>query len=191
MGFRVATAEQARQLLSLSGVVRPQPLSDWTGAFPIPPAIERFYREVGPADVYIESYGNPFFLPSLSKLWQFQAGYRWNGLSGEPVADWRDDWLVVADQGGDPFILSRSSGAVLHDEHGRGMWQPGELFPDLYTMAACLGQLGAVVASAGECFTDEDCRIRPEWRDEALMGLRHLLGSPWAAEFVLGSLGWR
>jgi hypothetical protein len=53
-----------------------------------------------------------------------------------------------------------------------------------------LGQLGAVVAAAGERFTDEDCRIRPECRGEALSGLRQLLGSWWAAECVLASLGW-
>ncbi len=182
----MTTAEQARNLLSLSGDVRPQPPSDWSGPFPLPPIAERFYIEVGPANVCVESYGNPFFLPSLLKLWPFQSGYRWNGLSGEPVADWQDDWLVVAHQGGDPFILSRSSGAVLHDEHGRGVWEPGELFPDLFTMAACLGQLGAVVAEAGEAFTDEDCHIRLEWRDAAIAGLRSLLGTSRAAESVLG-----
>lgn len=186
----MATAEQARQLLSLSGDVRPQPPEDWTGAFPLPPAVEQFYLEVGPADVFIESYGNGFSLPSLAKLWSRQAGYRWNGLTNEPVADWQDDWLVVADQGGDPFILSRSSGVVLHDQHGRGVWEPGELFPDLNTMAACLGQLGAIVAAAGEDFTNEDCQICPEWHDASLAGLRQLLGSLGAAECVLASFGW-
>lgn len=186
----MATAEQARLMLSRFGVVRPQPPSDWSGPFPIPPAVERFYREVGPVDICVESYGNPFFLPRLAELWKFQAGYRWNGLSGEPIADWQDEWLVVADQGGDPFILSRSSGAVLHDEHGRGEWEPDEMFPDLVTMAVCLGQLGAVVVEAGPGFTDEDHRICPEWRDAAVAGLRALLGSSWAVERVLGALGW-
>ncbi len=97
---------------------------------------------------------------------------------------------MVADQGGDPFILSRSSGAVLHDEHGRGVWEPGEIFSNLHTMAACLGLLGAVVAAAGDEFTDQDCRIRPEWRKEAVADLERLLGSPWAAESILGLLDW-
>jgi hypothetical protein len=186
----MATAEQARELLSLSGTVRPQQPTDWTGLFPIPNAIERFYHEVGPVDVCVESYGNPFLLPSLTELWQFQAGYCWNGLSGEPAPEWDDDWLVVAYQGGDPFILSRLAGTVLYDQHGRGTWEPGEMFPDLNTMAACLGQLGAVVASAGEDFTDEDCFIRPKWHDKAFRGLQLLLGSSWAADSVLHTLGW-
>jgi hypothetical protein len=186
----VATAEEARRLISASGTVRLQPPTEWSGPFPIPPEVERFYSEVGPVDVCIESFGNAFFLPSLAKLWEFQAGYRWDGLTGEPVADWQDDWLVVADQGGDPFILSRSSGEVLHDEHGRGEWEPGQLFPDLTTMAACLGLLGAVVAKAGKEFTDDQFRIRPKWRAEAVAGLGRLLGSPRDAEDFLHSFGW-
>jgi hypothetical protein len=137
----------------------------------------------------VQSYGNVFFFPSLAGVWQFQAGYRWNGLTGEAIAGWRDDWLVVADQGGDPFILSRSSGLVLHDVHGRGKWEPSELFPDLNSLAACLGQLGAVVVAAGKAFKDEDCRIRPEWLAEAGAGLRQL-GASTTADRVLSALGW-
>ena len=132
----MVTAEVTKRLLALHGDVRAQPASDWTGAFPIPPAIERFYREVGPLNVTIEVHGNPYFLPALADLWQFQAGYRWNGLSGEPIEDWPDDWLVVADEGGDPFIFVRSSAVVLHAYHGEGEWDAGEMFPDLNTMAA-------------------------------------------------------
>jgi hypothetical protein len=186
----MVTAEQARLQLSLHGIVQPQLPNAWSGGLPLAAVLERYYREVGPVDVCIESFGNPFFLPSLARLWSLQAGYRWNGLSGEPVADWQDDWLVVAHQGGDPFILSRSSGTVLHDQHGRGRWEPGELFPDLNAMAGCLGFLGSVVVSAGENLADEDFRIRPACRHEAITGLQRLLGSAMTAEVVLESLGW-
>jgi hypothetical protein len=186
----VTTAELARQLLSLHGIVRAQQPRDWTGPFALPTTVERYYWEVGPFDVYIRAYGNPFFVPRLGGLWDFQAGYRWNGITREPSADWNDDWLVVADQGGDPFILSRRSGAVLHDQHGCGVWEPVELFPDLNTMAACLGQLGAVVVSAGKDFTTEDCYVRPEWRAKVTEELCRLLNSSTAAEGVLGALAW-
>jgi hypothetical protein len=116
--------ERAKEVLALHGEVRPQPPSDWNGPFPIPPAIERFYREVGPVDVRIGAYGNPYFLPRLTGLWEFQAGYRWNGLSGERIEDWDDDWLVVADEGGDPFMFSRSSGRILHAySWGQSCWK--------------------------------------------------------------------
>jgi hypothetical protein len=186
----MVTAEVAKRLLALHGEVRPQPASDWTGAFPIPPAVERFYREVGPVNVTIKAHGNPYFLPSLADLWQFQAGYRWNGLSTEPIEDWPDDWLVVADEGGDPFIFARSSGVVLHAYHGEGKWDAGEMFPDLNTMAACLAQIGAIVLEAGDDFTEEDCSIRPKYRVLASARLQELLGSKSDAEAVLGVLGW-
>ena len=157
----MVSAVQAKELLAIHGRVRPQPPSDWSGTFALPPCVERFYRDVGPVDVYIDACGNEPFLPRLAKLWDFQAGYRWNSLYGEPNEDWDDDWLVVADQGGDPFILSRSSGVVLIAEHGAGSWDPAELFPDMNTMAACLGYLGSIVQVAGDDFTDEKCDIRP------------------------------
>lgn len=186
----MVAAERARELLSIHGIVRPQPPDDWTGILPLPAPLQRFFQEVGPADITIESYGNAFFLPRLATLWQFQGGYRWNGLTGQPIGDWSDDWLVIADQGGDPFILSRASGRVLHAVHGTGVWEPGEMFADLNTMAACLGHLGAVAVSAGRALTDEGCLIRPEYRDQALDGLRRLLSSASAAESILGTLGW-
>jgi hypothetical protein len=186
----MVTAEQARELLSRHGLVQSQPPDAWTGIFSIPAPVERFYQEVGPADIMIESYGNAFFLPRLAALWGFQGGYRWNGLTGQPIADWDDDWLVIADQGGDPFIYSRASGRVLHAVHGTGVWEPVELFADLNTMSACLGHLGVVVVSAGEVFTDEGCLIRPEYREQALVGLRRLLTSTSAAESILERLGW-
>jgi hypothetical protein len=186
----MVTAEGAKRLLALHGEVRPQSASDWTGAFPIPAAVERFYQEVGPANVTIEAHGNPYFLPSLADLWQFQAGYRWNGLSGEPIEDWPDDWLVVAMESGDPFIFVRSSGVLLHAYHGEGEWDAGQMFTDLNTMAACLALIGAVVLEAGDEFTEEDCSIRPRYRALASARLQELLGSKSEAEAVLGVLGW-
>ena len=126
LGEAMVTAETAQRLLALHGEVRAQPSSDWTGPFPISPAVEQFYREVGPFNVTIKAHGNPYFLPSLADLWQFQAGYRWNGLSGESIEDWPDDWFVVADEGGNPFIFVRSSGVVLHAYQGEGEWDAGK-----------------------------------------------------------------
>ncbi|MBC8115283.1 MAG: hypothetical protein H7062_12940 [Candidatus Saccharimonas sp.] len=186
----MVTAETAKRLLAFHGEVRPQPLADWIGSFVIPSAIERYYREVGPANITIETHGNPYFLPCLADLWKFQTGYRWNGLSGEPIDDWNDDWLVVADDGGDPFIFERTSGAVLHALHGAGEWDAGVIFPDLNTMAACLAQLGAIVAEAGDAYMEEDCSIRPEFRERASALLQKLLGPRLDAEAVLGTLGW-
>jgi hypothetical protein len=152
--------------------------------------LARYYQEVGPCDISIESYGNPFFLPSLAKLWKFQAGYRWNGLNNKPLAGWNDDWIVVGDQGGDPLIFSRETGKILFAEHGTGSWEPDELFSDLSTMSGCLGAMGTVVAQAGDHFTDDDGYIGPSFRQAAESALTGLLGSLDEARNVLASLGW-
>lgn len=186
----MATAEQARLLLKPHGTVRPQLPGVWKGKIPLPAQVERFYREVGPVDLIIESGGDTFFLPRLSALWKFQAGYRWNGLSGDPIEGWDDDWLVVADQGGDPFIVSRNLGAVQFAQHGAGAWEPTAMFPDLNTMAACLGQVGSVVASAGDRLTDAAGRIRPEYRKLASSEMRELVPADLDVEAVLAALGW-
>jgi hypothetical protein len=187
----MVTEEKARRLLTVHGETSPQSPGDWQGSFPLPPCLEKFYREVGPIDITIEGYGNPYFLPRLASLWSFQAGYRWNSLSGEPIEGWDDDWLVVADEGGDPFILSRSSGVVSYASHGQGEWDPDELFPDLNTMAASLGVLGAIIQEAGLDFTDDDCQIRSEYRKQAFAQLHDLLDSRRLAKRILAILGWR
>jgi hypothetical protein len=189
-GVAMVTVQEVKGLLALHGKVRPQPPADWAGSFSLPSAVERFYWEVGPADITIKAHGNPYFLPCLADLWKFQAGYRWNGLSADPIEDWKDDWLVVADEGGDPFIFERASGAVLHAYHGEGKWDAGEIFPDLNTMAACLAQIGAIVSEAGDAYMEEDCSIRPEFRELATARLQELLGLKSDAEAILDVLGW-
>lgn len=186
----MVTAERARDLLALHGTLRPQLIADWAGEFPLPKTVEKFYQEVGPVDVYVRGYGNDYFFPKLGDLWNFQAGYRWNGLTNEIIEDWNDDWLVVAEEGGDPFICSRSTGVVLHAYHGEGVWDAHEMFPDINTLAACLGQLGAVRLSAGESFVDEEHCIREEHRTLALKQLAQLLGTNTKAQQVLDMLGW-
>jgi hypothetical protein len=183
-------AEVSKRLLELHGETRVQPASNWKGAFPLPPAVEQLYREVGPFNVTIEGYGNPYFLPALAGLWQFQAGYRWNGLSGEPCKDWPGDWLVVADEGGDPFIFVRSSGAILYALHGTGKWEANEIFPDLNTMAACLAQIGAIVleVAAGDDMDEDDDEDDTVYK-LASVRLQKLLGIKSKVKTVLSLLG--
>jgi len=182
--------DTVRELLRAHGAVKPQPTSDWTGTIPLPRAIADFYLEVGPADITIASYGNPYFIPRLSKLWDFQAGYRWNGLTGEAIPEWDNDWIVAADEGGDPFIYSSAKNRVLFAHHGMGNWDPEDWFPDLNTMAACMAILGSVATKAGDHFLDADCFVRPEVLAAAVSQLAPIFGSREAAEEYLGASGW-
>jgi hypothetical protein len=156
----------------------------------LPSELAEFYARVGPLNITIAGYGNSYFLPSLARLWEFQAGYRWNGLTGELVEDWHADWFVVADQGGDPFIYDSATSKILFAYHGRGQWDPAECFPDLPTMAASLATLGSVIRAAGEDFTDAESYVRPKYRDAAAARLLDILGSREATETVFDLAGW-
>jgi hypothetical protein len=181
---------EARKLLAEHGEVRPQPVSDWKGAFPLAPQLAEYYNLVGPVDITVVGYGNPYFLPSLAKLWELQAGYRWNSLSGKAINDWKDDWLVVGDQGGDPFIFDRASSTVLVAHHGEGLWEPKEWFPNVIAMASCLAILGSVVRAAEDNFMDADFYVRQENRVRAVTRLTEVLGSRAKAEAIVGGAGW-
>lgn len=183
-------SETAKQLLETHGEIRSQPASDWNGEFPLPRELERYYREVGPINVTIMSYGNPYFLPSLADLWTFQAGYRWDSFTNESCEDWLETWVVVADEGGDPFILDTQSANVLHAYCGTGTWNAHPIFPDLNTMAACLAQLGAIVLEASDDFVDDESFVRSEWRELAKHKISELTGDNWDSRDLLRILGW-
>ncbi len=184
------TGARAKALLARHGTTKPQATRAWKGDFALPDALERFYREVGPVNVEIPGYGNPYFLPRLSQLWSLQAGYRWNGITGKRLRSWDDDWLVVASEAGDPFILSRTTERVLYAIHGTGSWEPEDAFPDLNTMAACLALLGSIIVRAGASLTDEDATIMPKHRAAALKGVCGLVTSRKSAAEILTGLGW-
>lgn len=143
------TTKQCRSLLAQHGPVESQPPTDWMGDIPLPEAVQHFYEEVGPMDVAIEAHGDAYFFPRLASLWDIQAGYRYNALSGNPLHNWNEDWLVVADHGGDPFIFSQATGAVLQASQGTDAWTPRPLFTDLAEMAAVLATLGNVARANG------------------------------------------
>ena len=141
-------------------------------------------------EVMVEGYGNPYFFPSLARLWDLQAGYRWHGLTGDRIPEWQDDWIVVTTAGGDPYIFDASSGHILFAYHGAGAWEPDVCFSDLPTMALCIATLGAIVRSAGEAFVDDDFNVRPEHREHAVLELTRILGSRPEAEAILAQAEW-
>lgn len=116
----------------------PQLMEKCWGEFDLPVEVEEYYLILGSRNVTIGNYGNPFFLPSLYDLWKFQAGCQFHLGSGAKFEDWSEDWLVIVDQGGDSFIFSHSSGKVSYDLHGKGFWQPDELFVNLEAMVTAI-----------------------------------------------------
>jgi len=175
-----------KEALAPYGELVPQEGGDWDGPFPLPEAVIAFYREVGPVKLNIPAFGNDYFIPPLSDLYEYQSGYRFEDPDSEPFEDWPDEWLVVADQGADPFILDRNLGEILHAYHGEGEWDAGGVFPDILTMAATLAVVGR-----------HTHRIEPEERgpsdeviEDARADLAAILGCPDKAKDALSGLGW-
>jgi hypothetical protein len=158
--------------------------------FLFPTQLSRFTSQY-PVDVTIAGYGNPYFLPSLAQLWRLQAGYRYNPNTGQYLDGWKNNWLVVGDEGGDPFIFDSDSGRVLFAIHGQGTWDTEELFPDLKCMAGCLASIGGVVEKAGLELTDERSYIKQEYVEELETHLEKILDSNEAAQLVVLMLGWK
>ncbi|MBD2095269.1 hypothetical protein H6F90_08870 [Trichocoleus sp. FACHB-591] len=152
--------------------------------------VARYYAELGPDDVTIDAYGNPFFLPSLAGLWEFQSGYRFHPKTMEPFTSWADDWLVVGHQGGAPFIFSRSSSRILYALHGRGVWDANELFESLEAMVTTFAIIGDVVVAAGDDLTDDETYLKGRYVKEVEERVMDVLGSKGEAETVLNSIGW-
>ena len=183
------TAKETRELLCRHGSCAPQGPADWTGPFQLPESLLQFYSGVGPKDVCIEGFGNPTTIHSLKKLWERQAGYRWNGLTNEPIGDWPENWIVVADEGADPYIFDTETTRILFAQHGSGEWDAGEIYLDINTMAACIATLGCVILDS-EDFEDDDCNINPDCRIDAIDRLAKILGSKTKAETIVETAGW-
>lgn len=192
------SSQAVRDALAPFGALRPQPPSDWTGEITPHPSLIRFYEEVGPygedgphgpEGLAIPTTGNPFEIAPLVQLWDRQAGYRSHGPSGERLVGWTDEWLVVADQGGDPFLLDGTTGAVLHGQHGEGAWKLEPMFADVFVMALVLGTIGAVHEEGGDELYDDEFEVRSEWRELLRVRLADTLGTN-EADRIASRLRW-
>lgn len=189
--------ESLRAQFARFGELRPQPRDAWQGDIALPQVLADFYEQVGPwGATYHQNVGpvgitlseTNISFPPLYKLWERQAGYRWDASNGERVAEWQDNWLVIADQNADPFILDTETGKILYAMHGTGAWDAAVVAPDLPTFAAALAAVGVVCLEADEDLRNDDWEIRPEHRARALQALTIVLGDPVEAECFLDVL---
>ena len=195
--------EHLRKLLAPWGALKPQPASDWTGDFSLPQVVAAFYENVGPWGKIVHAHHGQTGLridarlrvdiPPLSRLWDFQAGFRWDGNTRERVKDWKDEWLLVAYAEADPFILDISTGQVLFAFHGAGGWYPKVFAPDLVTAFGALATIANTKARLGEteAFIDEESfEVLPAATQEVEDDLAAFLGGRTEAVQILKVLEW-
>ncbi|KGM21904.1 SMI1/KNR4 family protein [Stenotrophomonas maltophilia] len=181
------------------GLLRAQHEGDWQGPFPLPPVLACFYAQVGPLGQEINAKvgnsgitipGLDVWIPPLRRVWSHQAGYRWHGISGDPIDNWPSNWLVIADRGADPFILDLDDGRVLFSHHGAGLLDAGEVTTDVPTLMAALAAAGTVYLDAGDDLynDDDDGGIRPEHQEAAVQAVARVLGDRLQAESFIETL---
>ena len=95
----------------------------------LPEHYRRFLACHSPLRVFIDSqqHFQGLRLYGAAGLVKAQHGYAWNPVSGEAIADWPEQYLVIADAGADPYCLDLGAVAdgdapVYHAEHGMGAW---------------------------------------------------------------------
>lgn len=91
-----------------------------------------FYSRHNPVEVVIESFWQDITFSPFADLDDQQIGYATDGRTGDTVADWPANMLVIADSGGDPIMLDPSvDGEVFFAVHGMGTWDPRPIAQDI------------------------------------------------------------
>ncbi len=123
----------------------PKEPSLWEGEEPLHPDLVELYGSFGPEDADLEGVGNATLLVPLDQLHDLLYDYAVDG-TGEPVEDWEPAWIVVASEGGDPYIFHRGTGRCSFALHGCGAWEPVELDCSLAELVYLLVLRGAAWA---------------------------------------------
>lgn len=162
-----------RELVSQFGACDSQPASDWQGDIPLPAEIARFYDEVGPLGesdrkgylgVSMPGLGNDIELVPLARLWKEQAGFRWDGRTNEPIADWPSQWIALAWEGGtDTYVFDANTQTMLFSLAGSRIEDAYPINAGPIELVGALALFGQRIQEAGDDAMTEDYDYRPEW----------------------------
>ena len=99
-----------------------QIMQQWT----LPKDYLLFLTRYSPIRVCIikKAFSQGLWLYGADDLMAFQAGYAYNGITKEVVMDWPKQFVVIADDGGDPYCIDIDDpkGSVYTSMHGMGAW---------------------------------------------------------------------
>ncbi len=81
-----------------------------------------------------QAFSQGLWLYGADNLIQNQAGYAYHGITQEIFTDWPKEFVVIADDGGDPYCIDINDpkGAIYTSMHGMGQWE-FEKYTDSFT----------------------------------------------------------
>ena len=129
----------------------------------IPSELKAFLSDVYPSCSEIDIGFECFRISRPERLAEFQMGYQCHGLTNEKLIGWNENWIVLGSSNADPLIYCISTGEVLFDRHGSGVWNPRPLFTNLNEMFQCFSRISELVESTGENFLNDQLSIRSEY----------------------------
>ena len=150
----------------------------------IPVELKDFLNEKIPLSGQIDIGFELFEFPNAEKLFEFQEGYRWHGLTKERLMGWNEKWIVFGASNADPLIFNASNGEVLFDRHGAGRWNPVTLFHNLDAMNKCFSKISKIVKDADESLHDEDFNIRSEYVQDIKNAIIDSVGSEQGGKII-------
>lgn len=122
-----------------------------------------FYTRHNPVEVVLESIWEDITFYPFAELDDQQIGYAIDGRTGEAVADWPPNMLVIADCGGNPVMLDPSvEGEVFLAIHGMGSWDPQPVAKDISGLLKLVIAWLETSQQRGDVLYDETYELDPE-----------------------------
>jgi hypothetical protein len=117
-------------------------LSRWD----LPEAYVEFLTKFSPLHVTVhgKGWGQGLWLYGAGELIEAQRGYSCNPVTSTAITDWNANYVVIAAEAGDPYVLDLSAARggdcpVLTARHGQGVWDFGRSAAGFSTFLRRLG----------------------------------------------------
>ncbi|KPC77226.1 hypothetical protein ADL26_02895 [Thermoactinomyces vulgaris] len=91
----------------------------------------KWYKDYAPRMGELDFGGNPIQLYEPEEMIEVQVNFSHDLASMQSNPEWRNDWIVIADKGLDPFILDKKEGNLYHAWHGQVSINLREIAPSL------------------------------------------------------------
>lgn len=111
-------------------VANMQDIASIEGKWELPPKYLLFLKNYSPLRVSIsgKKFIESLFLYGASELIERQIGYASNSVTHELLADWPPHFVIIADDGGDPYCInieavSNEDAPIYTAKHGQGEWK--------------------------------------------------------------------